>query len=110
MQGTASTGVDEPIPAESASAYRMVCARLNYYSLDRPDQYACKERTRAASALRPSDVNQLKRIGRHPLGQPHECLLTSKFQQEPSFLSGYTDADVSGCSATRRSTSGGASC
>lgn len=82
-----------------------MCARLSYYSLDRPDlQYAREE---AASTPRTSDVTRLKRIGRYLLAQPRVALLY-KLQQEPSFLNGYTDADVGGCSVTRRSTSGGA--
>lgn len=87
---------------DAVGAYRMVCARLNDDTLDRPvPQYPCKECAHAAARPRASGVTMLKRIGRCPLQRifaPHES----------ATLNGFSDANFGGCSATRRSTSCGA--
>ena len=99
---------DEHEETVNATLYRLICARLNYLSLDRPDiQYATKEASRRMSCPKTSDWAKLKRIGKFLLGKPR-LVWNYKRQKRPEELTTYTDSDYAGCQRTRRSTSGGA--
>ena len=92
----------------SDSQYRMLAARCNYLSQDRPDiQYATKEVCRKMSAPDEAAWGKLKRIARYLKGEKRVCYQYCR-QQLPNEVVVYSDTDYAGCKETRKSTSGGA--
>ena len=82
-------------------------ARLNFVAQDRPDvQYATKEVCREMSAPTVGGLRKLKRLARYLKGKPRVRLRYKKKEQFDE-VTCVVDADYGGCSATRRSTSGG---
>ena len=93
-------------PAD-ATTYRALAARCNYLSQDRPDiSFASKELCREFSVPNLASFRKLKRLVRYLCGL-QRLTYHYPFQQMPSVLDVYVDADFAGCASTRRSTSGG---
>ncbi len=91
-----------------AKAFRGLAARLNYLAQDRPElQYAAKEVSRRMARPSSRDWQLLKRVGRYLVGAPR-AVLTFWWQGSPGTYDTFVDSDWAGCSATCRSTSGGA--
>ena len=97
-----------PLPLDRLKRYQSLAARLNYYSLDRPDLlHPVKELMRRMSDPRECDEMALKRVARYLVGQPR--MITSYPWQEVSdVMTIFVDSDFAGCHRTRKSTSGGA--
>ena len=99
--------VDEPLVGEQASLYMSLAARLNYYSLDRPDcQYGVKELMRKLSRPTQEDLIKLKRVARYLVGAPR-AVAHYPWQALGKTVTVYCDSDHAGCHATRKSTLGG---
>ena len=93
---------------KDASTYRALAARANYLAQDRPDiQFAVKEIARRMATPRMNDWLLLKRLARYLVGVPRG-VLRFVWQDTPSVIDAYVDADWAGCKRTCRSTSGGA--
>ncbi len=93
---------------KDASTYRALAARANYLAQDRPDiQFAVKEIARRMATPRMNDWLLLKRLARYLVGVPRG-VLRFVWQDTPSVIDAYVDADWAGCNRTCRSTSGGA--
>ena len=100
------TTSDEMKPDES-SRYRMLVARLNYLSSDRPDiQYAVKEASKHMSKPHIHHWGLLKRIGKYLIDAPR-VIQKFKWQGVMNVVSGHSDSDWAGDRQTRKSTSGG---
>ena len=98
---------DTPLEAASTTAYRSATMRLAYLVADRPDiAYAVKEAARQMKEPTHGDMRRVKRIVRYLVGVP-EAKTIHQRQAMPSKVTVATDSDWAGCSATRRSTSGG---
>ena len=96
-----------PLDEERKKRYQSLAARLNYYSLDRPEiLYSVKELMRKMSAPNEEDEVALKRVARFLVGQPR---MVTHFPWKPlgKQLTTYVDSDFAGCARTRKSTSGG---
>lgn len=92
--------------ARVIATFQAGVARANYLALDRPDiAYATKELCRRMSAPRRQDLAALRRVARYLLGSPR--LVYHFCWQEEANVDAYVDTDFAGCTATRRSTSGG---
>ena len=102
-------GPDSPLlEGEQLKRYQSVAARLNYLALDRPDmQFTSKELMRKMSVPVEDDEHKLKRAGRYLVGRLRP-VLRIPWADVPERLTVYVDSDFAGCSATRKSTSGGA--
>ena len=99
---------DKLLDEDAAKKYRMIAARCNYLSLDRPDfQFAVKEACREMSSPTTGSLRRLVRMGRYLRAHPR-VVWEYAFQAQPEALDIYTDADWAGCRRTRKSTSGGA--
>ena len=98
---------DVPLEGETARDFRMVAARCNYLSLDRPDiQFAVKESCRDMSSPTTGSLRRLKRIGKYLQGKPRAVWMF-KLQEDTGCLDVSTDANWAGCRKSRKSTSGG---
>lgn len=96
----------QSMSAEDATRYRAVIARLNVFSIDRPDvQYACTEASRRMSSPCNGDWIALKRITRYIMGTPRVVHL-HEWQEAPTHMSIYVDSNWAGCVKTRKSTTG----
>ena len=91
------------------SLFQAGAARANYLALDRPDiAFSAKELCRRMAAPRVCDLAALRRLARYLLGAPR---MVYHFDwQDEADIDAYVDTDFAGCSATRRSTSGGMLC
>ena len=90
-----------------ATAYRGCAARSNYLGLDRPElQFAAKEVGRYMSNPTVNDIAALKRLGRYVKQHPRS-VLEVKFQDAPTRIRIFSDANWAGCLKTRKSTQGG---
>eukprot|EP00973_Karenia_brevis_P092466 12412551-Karenia_brevis.AAC.1 len=92
---------------ERMMRYQSLAARLNYYSLDRPDiMFAVKELMRKMASPTEEDEVALKRVARYLIGRPR---LVTRYLWEalPKCLKISVDSDFAGCHRTRKSTSGG---
>ena len=97
----------EVLPPREASEHRSVVARLNYLTADRPDlQFATKELARSMSAPTENDVQNCKKVARYLLGRPRVSM-NFPWQNEENELTVFSDSDWAGCTASRKSTSGG---
>ena len=106
-EGRTVEGNEEPLNEDQATKYRILVARCNYSSPDRPDiAFAVKDLARHMSTPRKGDWIILKRLGRYLVGKP-------RFQQwftwqgPPTGFNSYTDADWAGRREIRKSTTGG---
>ncbi len=98
----------EPLNKADASAYRGVCARLNYLAQDRPELlYSAKEACRRMAKPCEGHWGLLKRIGRFLLGTPRVAQVF-RWQSAAQLVEAFVDSDWAGCRRTLRSTSGGA--
>jgi hypothetical protein len=97
---------ESELTEEEVSAYRSGAARANYLSLDRPDiAFATKELCRRMAHPKRRDFEPLARVARYLKGAPR---VVYGFEWQPDMgLQTYVDTDFAGCTATRRSTSGG---
>ena len=96
-----------PLVGEALSRYQSLAARLNYYSLDRPDlMYPVKELMRKLSAPTVEDFGRLKRVARYLISAPR-MVVEYPWAPLSSVLTIFTDSDHAGCLRTRKSTSGG---
>jgi hypothetical protein len=88
------------------SAYRSGAARANYLSLDQPDiAFATKELYRRMSNPTYRDIEALRRVARYLKSAPR--VVYAFVWQSDVDLRVFVDTDFAGCTATRRSTSGG---
>ena len=96
------------LPANDATTFRAISARGNYLAQDRPDHsYSSKELCREFAVPNGHSLMKLKRLGRYLKGRPR-LVFKYPFATEPAkYVDVYCDTDFAGCSATRRSTSGG---
>ena len=95
------------LETDAATLHRSLVALLNYISQDRPDlSFSAKELSQTMARPRVGDDRGIKRVVRY-LHRFPEAAIVYKYQDEPSSLSVFTDADWGGCAKTRRSTSGG---
>ena len=82
-------------------------ALLNYISQDRHDvSFAAKELSQTMARPRVGGDQGIKRVVRYLKKYP-EADLVYEYQEDPSAVTVFTDADWGGCAKTRRSTSGG---
>ena len=106
-EGTTKENCEVPLEGEEASQYRAIVARLNYLAADRPDiAFAVKELARNMSAPTQGSRDRLKRLGRYLVHKPR-AVVDFEWQDVPTRLRAFTDADWAGCKSTRKSTSGG---
>ena len=97
-----------PLPRAEATLYRGLAARANYLAQDRPDiQYSVKEIARRMATPTGRDWGLLKRLARYLVGAPRGVTHFG-WQTMPKSFDVFVDSDWAGCTATRRSTSGGA--
>ena len=104
------TDDDQEFPALTGprfKQYQSLAARLNFYSLDRPDvQFAVKELMRRLGSPDERDWTNLKRVARYLLGAPR-CLARYPWSPLAPSLAVYADSDHAGCHRTRKSSFGG---
>ena len=104
--GTASIDLS-PLDPVRSTQFRALAARANYISVDRPDaQFAIKELCREMSAPTEDSWARLKRVVRYFRDRPR-VVLEFKWQDMPSSVDIFTDANWAGCRQARKSTSGG---
>ena len=97
----------ELLSGDQLQQYQSLAAKLNYYSLDRPDvQFAVKELMRKLSRPDAEDWGNLKRTTRYLLGA-QRAVASYPWQTLDKVLTVYTDSDHAGCPYTRKSTMGG---
>ena len=106
-QAEERAGEEGELEEGDKTRYRAIAARCNYMAIDRPDlQYAAKEACRTMSCPKKGDMAKLKRIGRYLIGRMR-VVYTFEWQEAPSGLTCYTDANWAGCTTTRKSTVAG---
>ncbi len=89
------------------SRYRAVAAREHYLPQDRMDvQFAAKEISRFMFKPEEQDWRAAKRLARY-LKDHRIVVMEYKYQDLPSNVVAWSDADFAGCGRMRRSTSGG---
>ena len=97
---------DEPLGEWEARQFKSGAARANYLAMDRPDlSFATKELCRRMSSPRRADLAALHRVARYLLASPR--IGYAYVWQPDERLRVFVDTDFAGCTATRRSTSGG---
>ena len=95
---------------QDTRTYMSVAARLNYLGFDRPDiQFAVKELMRRMSQPTASDMAALKRVVRYLLTTPR-YVSQIPWQDLPTVIRVFADANWAGCIRTRKSTLGGVVC
>ncbi len=100
-------GEDEVLSDTAAGLYRSFAARANYLALDRPDLgFAAKELCRRMRNPGQADLESLRRLARYLLDSPR-VVYDFPWGSSSEQLVVYADTDFAGCTATRRSTSGG---
>ena len=105
-QKEAHADESELMSPEEASKYRMVVARLNDLSLDRPDiQYACKEASKHMARRSVHHLGLLKRIAMYFMHAPR-VIQKFKWQHGWSIATGHSDSYWAADLKTRKSTSG----
>ena len=97
----------ERLAPENATLIRALSVRANYMAQDRPDcSFVTKDLCREFAAPTTRSYLRLVRLMAYLIGAP--CpVFRYEWQPIPDSLTIYVDADVAGCAATRRSTSGG---
>ena len=91
----------------AATQHRGLVALLNYIAQDRPDLSFCaKELSQTMARPRVGDERGIKRAVRYLRRFP-VASICHEWQEDPSKVVVFTDADWGGCEKTRRSTSGG---
>ena len=97
----------QPMADNKMSEYRAIAARGNYLGLDRPDlQYAAKETCRDMSQPTEESWRRLKRLARFLQHRPR-LVWKYPFQRPAYYVDVYADSNFAGCTASRKSTSGG---
>ena len=98
---------DIPLCKKGQQSMRRLIAVLNYLAQDRCDLgFSVKECARMMSNPCRRTSVAIQRLARYLIQFPSRPQLF-RWQEEPSSLAAYTDADWAGCERTRRSTSGG---
>jgi hypothetical protein len=98
---------DEALSDTAAGLYRSFAARANYLALDRADLgFAAKELCRRMRNPGQADLEALRRLARYLLDSPR-VVYDFPWGASSEQLVVYADTDFAGCTATRRSTSGG---
>ena len=98
---------DQEMSDQQATCYRAVTARCNFLSQDRADlQHSTKEASRTMSRPRVKDWARLERISQYLMRRPR-VVQVFRHQEEPTYITGYSDSDWAGCVETRKSTSAG---
>jgi hypothetical protein len=98
---------DEALSDADAGLYRSFAARANYLALDRPDLgFAAKELCRRMRRPGRADLEALRRLARYLLDSPR-VVYDFPWGSTGEQMVVYADTDFAGCTATRRSTSGG---
>ena len=106
-QVVAAEAETEAFVGAEATRFRVVAARANYLSGDRPDiQYAVKEICRRMAKPVRGDWEKLIRLGTYLKGAPM-CVQCYEWQRGNAALTGCSDSDWAGCRTTGKSTSGG---
>ena len=98
---------DQSLLTDASKTYRQVAAMCNYLSQDRPDiGYASKCIAQDMASPTERSWAPVRRLARYLRSKP---ILTLKYcwQEPPTSITCYTDADWGGCKRTRASTSGG---
>ena len=97
---------DSPLTGDEVGLFRSYAARANYLAMDRPDlAYPAKELCRRMKEPTKNDLVALRRIAQYLADSPR--LVYTFVWQAPADLRVFTDTDLAGCRASRRSTSGG---
>ena len=97
---------DKELPASKCTAYRARAARGNFLAIDRHDaQFASKELCRWMSKPTEPVMSGIKRMCRYLGGKPRRVFLYPF--QDADTVDCYSDTGWSGCTRTRKSTSGG---
>ena len=92
-QVIAADGETEHLIGAEATRFRVVAARANYLSGDRPDiQYAVKEICRRMSKPVRGDWDKLIRLGRYLKAAPR-CVQVYEWQEEGAALVSCSDSD-----------------
>ena len=95
------------LEGNDVTLFRGLAARCNYLALDRPDlQYAAKEVCREMSSPTLQSLAKLRRVGQYLYGKPR-LVWAFEYQQPPTSIDVYVDANWAACRRTRKSTSGG---
>ena len=104
-----SPAEDSPeLEGERAKAYQSLAAVLNFLALDQADlQFTAKELMRRLSAPRVIDEARLKRAVRYLRGKPRVALRIPWHSGSNKVVT-FVDSNFAGCTATRKSTTGGA--
>ena len=99
---------DEPrLGEEDRRAYHRCVGILRHLLKYRPDiAFAVHEVSKTLASPRDADLRRLRRLGRYLLGTQKLGIMTRK-GNDPEHFDEYTDADWSGDSTKRKSTSGG---
>ena len=97
---------EEVFPTD-VSSYRMLIARLNCLSMDRPDiPYSTKEASKFMARPHQHHWQVLRRISRYVVDAPRVVQMF-KWQSEMKNVEGYSGSDWAGDRTSRKSTSGG---
>jgi len=95
------------LEGDQLSLYQSLAARLNYFSLDRPDLlFPVKELMRKMAAPRVSDLTALKRVARYLRTAPR-MVVSYPWEELSATVTAYIDANFAGCLRSRKSTVGG---
>ena len=87
--------------------YQSLAARLNFYSMDRPDvQFAVKELMRRLSCPDEDDWVKLKRVARYLRGA-ERAIIRYPWAPLATKVQVFADSDHAGCIRTRKSSYGG---
>ena len=106
-EGSADDLDEVEFEGREATEHHGVAARLNYLVSDRADiQLATKELARTMSRPTRGDTQKGKRIARYLQGRPR-VVLNFDWCEPIRELKAFSDSDWAGCTASRRSTSGG---
>ena len=97
---------EEELTPEETTWYRAGAARANYLGMDRPElAFATKELCRRMMGPRRGDLRALGRVARYLAGAVR-VVYNFPWQDRGDLLV-FVDTDFAGCTATRKSTSGG---
>ena len=102
-----TASMHDVLDADKISLYRSTVARLNYWSVDRPDkQCAVRVCSKSMSSPRVNDWQRLKRVARYVKGCPNTGIMF-EWQTAPGRLTVQSDSDWAGDKSTRKSVSAG---
>ena len=99
--------VARQLVGDKLTRYRSLAARTSYLALGRPDlQFAVKELCRAMSKPMESFWKKLVRVGKYSIHRPR-MILEHHWQEPVNAFSTLSDANLAGCTASRKSISKG---